>query len=183
MKPIPLPYSILIVFLALLIGCAAGGPSPSAPSTEKPDTTSQSVAVPSQNTIPTEKPDGPAFNHRSPRDTVDWESTNVRNAVPVVKETDREWPGERLGLIGPIIAKGGAGSKRYLLVFDPAGVLVGGLTYKEFEENPQRLDALIEKAQIRGEHQNFMALHFLVRKRLAEDMAARQSNQGGRHEK
>ncbi len=182
MKPIPLLYSILIVFLALLIGCAASDPYPAAPSTEKQDATTQSVAVPSQNTIPTEKPDGPRFSHRSPRDTVDWKSTNVRNAVPVVKETDREWPGERLGLIGPIIAKGGAGSKRYLLVFDPAGVLVGGLTYKEFKNNPQRLDALIEKARIRGEHQNFMALHFLVQKRLAKGMAVKHENQGGRHE-
>lgn len=188
----PLIYTLLLVFLASLMGCAAGDPSSSAPSTKKPDapspptevpaTAPQSVAAPSQKTTPPTKPGGPTFSHKPPRDTVDWESTNIGKVVPVVKETDREWPGERLGLIGPIIAKGGAGSKRYVTVYDSAGVLIGGMTYAEYKKSPERMTELLQTAQMRSEHQNRMALQYLIQKRLAAEAASIYKAQGGRHE-
>lgn len=123
------------------------------------------------------------FSHKPPRDTVDWKSTTISGVVPVARETDREWPGERLGLIGPIIAKGGVGSKRYVTVYDSAGVLIGGMTYAEYKKSPERLAQLLQRAQLRTEHQNLMALQYLIQKQMAADAADHYKTQGGRHEK
>ncbi len=190
MKRIPLLYATLIIFLALLIGCAAGDPSSSAPTTKKPASTpteepaatAQTVASPSQKTTQPAKPEGPTFSHKSAGDTVDWESTNIAKVVPTVKETDREWPGERLGLIGPIIAKGGAGSKRYVTVYDSAGVLIGGMTYAEYKKDPERMTELLQTAQMRSEHQNRTALQYLVQQHLAAEAISLYEERGGRHE-
>ena len=57
----------------------------------------------------------------------------------IPRDTDIERPGEQLGLIGPIIAHGGQGSKAYIAVYDPAGVLVGAITKKEAKADPKRL--------------------------------------------
>ena len=183
---------LLLILLASLMGCAAGEPSPSSPATGEPAAPStpseesaaatQTVAIPSKELLQTTKSQGPTFSHKPPRDTVDWKSTNISGAVPVVNETDREWPGERLGLIGPIIAKGGAGSKRYVTVYDSAGVLIGAMTYAEYKKYPQRLVELVKKAQMRTEHQNLMALQYLIQKRMAAEAAAIYKKQGGRHE-
>ena len=192
MNNIPLSYVLLLILLASLIGCAAGDPSsssqtagePAAPSptTEEPAEASQTVAVPSEETAPPAKPQGPIFSHRPPKDTVDWKSANMSGVVPVVNETDREWPGERLGLIGPIIAKGGVGSKTYVTVYDSAGVLIGGMTYAEYKKNPERMTELLQTAQKRSEHQNRMALQYLIQKRLAAEAASIHKEMGGRHE-
>lgn len=123
-----------------------------------------------------------SFDHKLSSDTVDWASLSTRPFRPGIKETDREWPGERLGLIGPIVTSHGEGSRRFVLVYDSAGVLVGGLTYKEYKKEPRLFEALIKKAQSRSEYQNYMALQFLNRKRLAAYKAALKSKSGGRHE-
>ena len=190
MKAIPL-YTMLLVFLALLIGCAASDTSPSSTAVEKPTAPSppaeepaaapKTVAAPSKKTTPPAKPEGPVFSHKPPRDTIDWESTNISNIVPMSRETDREWPGERMGLMGPIIAKGGTGSKRYVTVYDSAGVLIGGMTLAEYKKSPERMSELLLKAQKRSEHQNLMAMRYLVQKGLVTEAAAIQKEQGGRH--
>ena len=192
MKAIPLLYTMLLVFLSLLIGCAASDTSSSSPAAEKPAApsppaeepaeTPETVAAPSKQTTPPAKPEGPAFSHKPPRDTVDWESTNIGKVVPVVNETDREWPGERMGLMGPIIAKGGTGSKRYVTVYDSAGVLIGGMTYAEYKKYPERMSELLLKAQKRSEHQNLMAMRYLVQKGLVAEAVAIHEEIGGRHE-
>ncbi len=125
-----------------------------------------------------------SFSHKMPKDTMDWTSLGTRPLKPADKETDLEWPGERMGLIGPIVTSHGQGSRRFVLVYDSAGVLVGGLTYKEYQKEPRRFDALIEKAQARSEYQNEMAMRYLYKKRLtAERAAAGAELGGGRHEK
>jgi len=92
-----------------------------------------------------------SFSHRTPRDSVDWSQVDPAVAPPREQETDREWRGEALGLSGPIIATGGEGKKEYILVFDPAGILVGGILNREAEAHPERLEALIKKAFRRGD--------------------------------
>jgi len=123
-----------------------------------------------------------SFNHKMPSDTVDWVSLSTRPFAPAVEETDREWPGERMGLIGPIVTTHGEGSKRFVLVYDSAGVLVGGLAYKEYKKEPHRFEALIKKAQARSEYQNYLALRFLEKKRWTASRAAMKEKSGGRHE-
>ncbi len=192
MKRIPLFHTMLLGFIALLIGCAAGDPSsstqmeekPTEPPTptEEPATAPKTVAAPSKKATPSVKPEGPTFSHKSSQDTVEWESTNISGVVPVTKETDREWPGERLGLIGPIVAKGGVGSKSYVTVYDSAGVLIGGMTYAEYKKSPDRMTELLQTAQKRSEHQNRMVLQYLIQKRLAAEAASIHRELGGRHE-
>lgn len=182
MKKRPLSYRLIFVPLTLLIGCVSSDSPSSTTTAREPPAASSTVASPGKETTPSANIKGPSFSHRSPRDTVDWKSTNISGLLPVVKEIDREWPGERLGLIGPIVAKGGPGSKSYVTVYDPAGVLVGGLTYKEYKQSPQRLTELLKKAQLRAEHQNLMSLRYLIHKRLAAQVAAKHKEQGGRHE-
>jgi hypothetical protein len=105
-------------------------------------------------------------------DTVDWLSAGLPGRAPAARHTDPEPAGQRLGLIGPIIATGGLGSQRYIAVYDPAGVLVGTLTYKQFRKEPARLEAIIAKAHQRGEIQNYHALQYLQFKRFAAAKAA-----------
>lgn len=183
MKKRLLSFSLLFVPLTLLIGCVSSDPPSSGTTAGGPPAAPPTVASPTKEAAPSAKITNPAFSHKSTRDTVDWKTTNIIGLVPVVKETDREWPGERLGLIGPIVAKGGpVGSKSYVTVYDPAGVLVGGLTYKEYKQSPQRLIELLKKAQLRAEHQNLMSLRYLIQKRQAAQMAAKHKKQGGSHE-
>lgn len=94
------------------------------------------------------------FVHRASRDTVSWISVEKGQWWMVPRDTDIEWPGEQLGLIGPIIAHGGEGKKAYIAVYDPAGVLVGAITKKEAKENPKRLQKIIRIAQMRAIVQN-----------------------------
>ncbi len=94
------------------------------------------------------------FAHIPSRDTISWVSVEKGMWWMIPGDTDIEWPGERLGLIGPIIAHGGQGKKAYIAVYDPAGVLVGAITKKDAKENPERLEALIRIAQKRAIIQN-----------------------------
>jgi hypothetical protein len=94
------------------------------------------------------------FVHRASRDTISWVSVEKGMWWMIPKDTDIEWPGERLGLVGPIIAHGGQGKKAYIAVYDPAGVLVGAITKKEAKENPKRLQEIIRIAQMRAIVQN-----------------------------
>ncbi len=98
------------------------------------------------------------FVHRANRDTVTWVSSPKGVWWIPPRETDIEWPGEQLGLIGPIIARGGSGKDAYIAVYDPAGVLVGAITKKEAEQNPERLEAIIRTAKKRAAIQNQAAL-------------------------
>ena len=98
------------------------------------------------------------FVHRANRDTVSWISTDKGMWWMTPNDTDIEWPGEQLGLIGPIIAHGGSGKDAYIAVYDPAGVLVGAVTKKEAKKNPESLKAIIRTAQKRAAIQNQFAL-------------------------
>ena len=98
------------------------------------------------------------FVHRANRDTVSWISTDKGMWWMTPNDTDIEWPGEQLGLIGPIIAHGGSGKDAYIAVYDPAGVLVGAITKKEAKKNPESLKAIIRTAQKRAAIQNQFAL-------------------------
>ncbi len=98
------------------------------------------------------------FVHRANRDTVAWVSAEKGMWWMTPDDTDIEWHGEQLGLIGPIIAHGGSGRDAYIAVYDPAGVLVGAVTKKEAKENPERLKAIIQTAQKRAAIQNQFAL-------------------------
>ena len=98
------------------------------------------------------------FVHRAPQDTIFWMSSGEEASKITPKDTVIEWPGERLGLIGPIIAYGGKGKKTYIAVYDPAGVLVGVITENGAKENPKRLEAIIRLAQKRAIIQNHYGL-------------------------
>jgi len=98
------------------------------------------------------------FVHRANRDTVNWNSSEKGMWWMTPNDTDIEWPGEQLGLIGPIIAQGGTGKEAYIAVYDPAGVLVGAVTKKEAKKNPESLEAIIRTAQKRAAIQNQFAL-------------------------
>ena len=96
--------------------------------------------------------------HRPAQDTVKWISSKDGVVAPPLAAIDIEGPGEELGLIGPIIAKGGKGRKAYIAVYDPAGVLVGIVSKNDAQKHPQRLIALVQLAQRRAEIQNVQAL-------------------------
>lgn len=141
--------TILLFFLFFIaLGCAASetskSESPSAPSSTAGPTT----AVPASTTAT--KPD-----------TVDWNAPGAPLPAPAVSEVDREGVAESLGLIGPLVAVGGKGSDVYVLVFDPAGVLVGALTQKEVKQDPQKLEKLVALAHDRSEVQNYHALQVM----------------------
>jgi hypothetical protein len=116
----------------------------------------------------------PPVEAQAPADTVNWNSAVFDGNPPPSDRKALEQPGERLGLIGPIVATGGLGAKRYFIVYDPAGVPVGALTYAQVRQEPQRLEALIEKARARGEIQNYRALQYMRYKHfIAERLAER----------
>ena len=106
------------------------------------------------------------FDHKAAHDTVDWRTLRKDGSPLAVPETDLEWPGEKMGLIGPIVAVGGLGAKRYVLVYDPSGVLVGGMTRKEVEKHHERLEQLVKLAHERGEVQNLRSLQFMVVRKM-----------------
>ncbi len=152
---------ILLILLPLIgLGCAAkestpsaGAPSqttkpspPAAPATAKPD---KPAAVAEAKTAPL--PVGPP-------DTIDWYTPGLPLPAPGVAEVDREGVAESLGLVGPLVAVGGKGSDVYILVFDPAGVLVGALPQKEVKQDPRKLEKLVLLAHERAEIQNDHAL-------------------------
>ena len=152
---------ILLIILPLIgFGCAAKESTPSA-------------GAPSQTTKPgppaapdTQTPDKPAAMAEakttplpaSPPDTIDWHTPGLPLPAPGVGEVDREGVAESLGLVGPLVAVGGKGSDVYILVFDPAGVLVGALPQKEVKQNPLKLEKLVLLAHERAEIQNDHAL-------------------------
>ncbi|WP_147820641.1 hypothetical protein [Salidesulfovibrio onnuriiensis] len=102
-------------------------------------------------------------------DCVDWSTVpeGLRPADPY--EGARELPGERLGLTGPIIAKSTSAKKPYIVVYDSAGALVGGLLLEEVRKEPDRLEFLLQRAMERCAIQNRMALEVMrVNGRLEE---------------
>lgn len=80
---------------------------------------------------------------------------------PPVGDADREGLAESKGLIGPLVAVGGKGSKVYILVYDPAGVLMGALPQEEVKRDPAKLEKLVAIAHARAEVQNFHALQVM----------------------
>ncbi len=116
------------------------------------------------------------FVHRANRDTVNWTSSQKGMWWMVPENTDIEWPGEQLGLIGPIIAHGGSGKNAYIAVYDPAGVLVGAVTKKEAKDNPERLKAIIRTAQKRAAIQNQFALISMGMKAKARNASSPDTN-------
>ncbi len=158
-----LHYSICTSVLALfaLMGCVAsesGSPGSTAPTVKE----KAPVAV----TI---------IDHRPARDTVDWKTIGVEGESLNSSPADREWPGEEIGLIGPIIAMGGSGSKTYISIYDPGGVFIGALYLKEAREDPSRLENLLKLAQARGAIQNGRTLDLVSARRFLDmAIAARQ---------
>ncbi len=147
---------ILILVIFFLMGCVASETSgPSAPSTTTNEQVSSAEAT---------------VDHRPTRDTVNWQSTGVDNQALWSDPVDREWPGEELGLIGPIIARGGSGSKAYVAIYDPGGVFIGALYLKEAREDPTRLENLLRLAAARGVIQNNRTLDLVSARRFL-DMA------------
>jgi len=106
----------------------------------------------------------PIFDHKTSRDSVDWASLNQAGRIPEVQETDLEWPGERMGLIGPIVAYGRKDSERFIIVFDPAGIPVGSISRKAYQKEPAKLAELLAKAQLRSEIQNLSTMAYLISK-------------------
>jgi len=84
-------------------------------------------------------------------DSVVWENLNLPFEVPKPGDRDREWPGERMGLVGPIIAEGGLGSNAYFVVYDATGALVGGIMKREAKELPEYLLTLLMAAHDRSQ--------------------------------
>lgn len=150
MNTSPLRYFILFPVLITLLSCVTGDSTRSAEQAQVPG----------------------VFNHKAAHDTVDWRTLRDDGSPLVVPETDLEWPGEQMGLVGPIVATGGSGSKRYVLVYDPAGVLVGGMTRKEVKKNPERFEQLLRLAHERGEVQNMHALQIMVARKIQAEMTA-----------
>ena len=138
------PFFILFIALISIVSCVSGDATWSAEKGRTPG----------------------VFDHKAAHDSVDWRSLRHDGRPLVVPETDLEWPGEKMGLIGPIVATGGLGAKRYVLVYDPAGVLVGGMTGKEVEKHPERLEQLVRLAHERGEIQNLRSLQFMVVRKM-----------------
>ncbi|QJB56566.1 hypothetical protein [Pseudodesulfovibrio sp. zrk46] len=111
----------------------------------------------------------PKVSLLSVEDTIAWKDIpkDLRPANPY--EGARELPGERLGLIGPIIAKGGAGKKPYIVVFDAAGTLVGGMLMKEVKKRPDQFRYLLQRALERSQAQNGAALQFMRQRGTLKD--------------
>ena len=126
-----------LLALVFLVSCAGSN------STSSPATVAENVAK-EANTL----------DHRPARDTVDWHLAYSDGQPPWSNPTDREWPGEEIGVIGPIIAMGGQGSKAYISIYDPAGVFIGALYLKDARKDPGRLEDLLRLAQARGAVQN-----------------------------
>ena len=116
------------------------------------------------------------FVHRANRDTISWISAEKGRWWMAPSDTEIEWPGEQLGLIGPIIAHGGSGRDAYIAVYDPAGVLVGAVTKKEAKENPEHLKAIIQTAQKRAAIQNQFALISMGMKAKARQASGTDTN-------
>ena len=149
MNTYPLRFFLCVSLLIVLLGCAAGEPTGSQQELQTPE----------------------VFDHKASNDTIDWRTVLGEDNPPEVTETDLEWPGEKMGLIGPIVVTGGTGSNRYVLVYDPAGVLVGGMTRREAQENPQRLEEIVRLAHERGEIQNLHALQVMSARKILNQMA------------
>jgi len=145
-----LRYFIVFPLLITLLGCVTSEPIKSTEKTQAPD----------------------VFDRKAAHDTVDWRTVVGEENPPAVPETDLEWLGEKMGLTGPIVATGGEGSERYVLVYDPAGVLVGAMTGEEVRKHPERLEKLVRLAHARGEIQNLHALQFMAARKIQAQMAA-----------
>jgi hypothetical protein len=89
--------------------------------------------------------------HRTDNDSVVWANTDVFLKPLAPEEMDREWPGEKAGLVGPIVATGGTGSNAYLVVFDGTGALVGGVMKREAKKHPELFINLLVAADKRGQ--------------------------------
>jgi hypothetical protein len=115
-------------------------------------------------------------DQRPARDTVDWQFVATDTQPPDWSApVDREWPGEEIGVIGPIIALGGSGSKTYVAIYDPGGIFIGALYLKEARKDPSRLENLIRLARVRGSIQNSRTIdHVSVLRFLSLAQAARQ---------
>ena len=168
---------LLLVFILVFVwGCKTGtqqtqsSPSVTAQTASSTQTQPKTAAAPASAAVAQKS--GPIFDHKAPRDSVDWASLNPSGNLPEVKETDLEWPGERLGLIGPIVATGGSGAKQFIIVFDPAGIPVGALTRKAYKKDPGQLADLLAKAQVRSELQNLATLVYVMDRQKTQRMSA-----------
>ena len=142
------PFSLFAVFFLLAAFALAGCQAQKAAQTGSANMGADTSQPPKVPPLPG-YPDG---------DSIDWRTVPEDYRPAPAEENARELPGERLGLTGPIIAEGGSGRNAYIVVYDPAGVLVGGILKKEAEENPEALRLLVEEAIYRSDIQNRFAL-------------------------
>ncbi len=143
--------AILLVLISLsfiALGCAASETS----KTNSPTASAPSAGTPAA---------APEATTATKPDTIDWATQGAPLPPPLVREGDREGIAESKGLIGPLVAVGGKGSKVYILVYDPAGVLVGALPQEEVKKDPAKLENLVAIAHARAEAQNFHALQVM----------------------
>lgn len=156
---------LVLTFILLLAGCQAqksgtGTTTPTVPpakSKASPPPVPQASAQSSGYGIMPP----PRVDIESIKDTVVWETvpSDLRPDSP--HEGARELPGERLGLIGPIVAKSTSAEKPYIVVYDSSGALVGGLLLEEARREPDRLNYLLQRAMERSAVQNRMALEVM----------------------
>lgn len=89
----------------------------------------------------------------SPKDSVDWSNLDLTSKPSPPKDTDREWPGEKEGLSGPVIVQGKEKRDLIIVFFDPCGVKVGQMKADDVRKNPQLAIDLFELTHLRGETQ------------------------------
>ncbi|MBN1794425.1 MAG: S8 family serine peptidase [Candidatus Omnitrophica bacterium] len=79
---------------------------------------------------------GMDLTHKNPKDSVNWDDIDPVAKPPKPAPTDREHPGEKIGLCGPVIAYGGRGSSEALVVYDQCGTVTGVVTKKDAKTDP-----------------------------------------------
>ncbi|MFC1754867.1 S8 family peptidase [Thermoproteota archaeon] len=86
------------------------------------------------------------MTHKSPKDSVGWDNINTVKKPPKTGTNDKEHPGEKIGLHGPVITYGGKGKKEALVVYDPSGVVTCAITAAEAKKDPAAAQKKLEQA-------------------------------------
>ena len=153
-------FLLMVLSLSFIaLGCAASETATSDRSSAPPTTAGTTAPAPSTTAGPTVAAPTPATATKT--DTIDWATQGAPLPPPPVREGDTEGLAESKGLIGPLVAVGGKRSEVYILVYDPAGVLVGALRQEEVRQNPRKLENLVAIAHARAEIQNFHAMQVM----------------------
>ena len=98
-------------------------------------------------------PGGKLSDYKSPKDSVDWSNLDLAYKPPAPGVKDREWPGVKEGLSGPVIVQGK--QKRDLVIgfYDSCGVNLAFINKRDIKAKPQLAQDLFEYAHLRGKQQ------------------------------